>query len=295
MARWRLRASRAHFCRDRNTAQELQFHFPGLPDQIDAETVVRLFPGEAKAGGLIDAARGEQHALRPQRDLAVAALACKADALFGQGAADAEAARFLLHQWVADHGYIVVSADGRGTPGRGRDFERSLKGNFAKVTLADQVEALQALGQRYPELDLSRVGIKGWSFGGYMAALAVLKRPDVFHVGVAGAPVVDWHDYDTHYTERYLDLPAQNPVGYEDSSLLPLAPGLQRPLLIIHGTGDDNVYFFHALKLSDALFRAGKPHDFLPLSGLTHMVPDANVTIRLWERIMATLGNALRP
>lgn len=207
----------------------------------------------------------------------------------------AQRGRWLLMQWLADHGFIVVSADGRGTPGRGRDFERALRGNFAKVTLDDQIEALQALGERYPELDLSRVGIYGWSFGGYMAALGVLRRPDVFHVGVAGAPVVDWHDYDTHYTERYLGLPAENPTAYEDSSLLPSAANLRRPLLLIHGTGDDNVYFSHSLKLSDALFRAGRPHDFLPLSGLTHMVPDATITIHLWGRILGALSAVLRP
>lgn len=206
----------------------------------------------------------------------------------------AQQGRWLLAQWLADHGFIVVSADGRGTPGRGRDFERALRGSFARVTLEDQVEALQALGKRYPEMDLTRVGIYGWSFGGYMAALAVLRRPDVFHVAVAGAPVVDWHDYDTHYTERYLGLPEKNEAGYRDSSLLTHAAGLRRPLLLIHGTGDDNVYFFHTLKLSHALFRAGKHHEVLPLLGLTHMVPDPVMTERLWERIAATLGAALR-
>ncbi|MCS6912723.1 MAG: S9 family peptidase, partial [Myxococcota bacterium] len=202
---------------------------------------------------------------------------------------------YLLDQWLADHGYIVVSADGRGTPGRGREFERALAGSFARTTVADQVEALQALAQHHPEMDLTRVGIYGWSFGGYLAALAVLLRPDVFHVAVAGAPVVDWLDYDTCYTERYLGLPADNPAGYADSSLLTHAAKLVRPLLIIHGTSDDNVYFFHALKLSNALFRAGRDHELLPLVGLTHMVPEPLVTERLWERILATLSRTLRP
>jgi dipeptidyl-peptidase-4 len=202
---------------------------------------------------------------------------------------------YLLDQWLADHGYVVVSFDGRGTPARGRAWERAIDGNFAQVTLADQVSALQEMGKRHPEMDLQRVGIYGWSFGGYMAALAVLRRPDVFHVGVAGAPVVDWQDYDTHYTERYLGLPEKNEAGYRDSSLLTHAAGLRRPLLLIHGTGDDNVYFFHTLKLSHALFRAGKHHEVLPLLGLTHMVPDPVMTERLWERIASTLGAALRP
>src|SRR5690606_33077628 len=109
--------------------------------------------------------------------------------------------------WYADHGYLVVKFDGRGTPRRGRAWERAVRGDFATLTVDDQVAALKALAARVPEMDLTRVGIQGWSFGGYMAALAVLRRPDVFHVGVAGAPVVDWLDYDTHYTERYLGVP----------------------------------------------------------------------------------------
>lgn len=194
----------------------------------------------------------------------------------------------LLDQWMADHGFIVVKFDGRGTPLRTAQWERAVKDDFSGVTMEDQVAALQALGKEVPEMDLARVGITGWSFGGYMAALAVLKRPDVFKAAVAGAPVVDWLDYDTHYTERYLGVPQEHPEAYEKSSLLTYAKQDKpmRSLLLIHGTADDNVYFFHTLKLSDALFRAGKEHDLLPLSGLTHMVPDPLVTERQWERVM---------
>ncbi len=195
----------------------------------------------------------------------------------------------LLNQWLADKGFLVVKFDGRGTPLRTAAWERVVKHDFATTTLDDQVAALQALAQKVPELDLTRVGIEGWSFGGYMAALAVLKRPDVFKAAVAGAPVVDWLDYDTHYTERYLGLPQEHPEAYEKSSLLTYARDMSkpmRPLLLIHGTADDNVYFFHTLKLSDALFRAGKPHDLLPLSGLTHMVPDPIVTQRQYEWVL---------
>jgi dipeptidyl-peptidase-4 len=192
---------------------------------------------------------------------------------------------YLMDQWIADHGAVVVCIDNRGTPRRDRAWSRAVKGSFGRVPLEDQVEGLRALAARYPELDLNRVGIYGWSFGGYMSALAVLKRPDVFRVGVAGAPVVDWRDYDTHYTERYLDVPQANPDGYQESSLLTYAPKLERPLLLVHGTGDDNVYFFHSLKLADALFRAGRKYDFLPLS-VTHQVPDAVVRERLWGRVV---------
>ncbi len=205
------------------------------------------------------------------------------------------AGRYMLEQWLADHGFIVVAADGRGTPFRGTAWEQAISGNFGEIPLADQVDALTETAKRVPELDLRRVGIFGWSFGGYMAALAVLRRPDIFQVGVAGAPVVDWRDYDTCYTERYLGLPAENKEGYDSSSLLTYAAGLRRPLLLIHGTSDDNVLFFHSLKLSQALFRAGKPHELLPLPGLTHMVPDPVVTEKMWTRIASVLAAALKP
>lgn len=196
--------------------------------------------------------------------------------------------RWWLDQWLADQGFIVVALDGRGTPGRGRDWERAIAGRFGEVPLADQVAGLQALGRLYPELDLTRVGVYGWSFGGYLAACAVLRRPEVFHAAMAGAPVTDWFDYDTHYTERYLGVPGSeaDPV-YRTNSLLGDAPGLRRPLLLVHGTADDNVFFRHTLKLADALFRAGREFELLPLAGFTHLVPEAEATERLWQRAAA--------
>jgi dipeptidyl-peptidase-4 len=190
----------------------------------------------------------------------------------------------LLPQWLADQGFVVVSLDNRGTPGRGRDWERALSKHFGSVPLDDQVAGLKALGERFPELDLARVGVYGWSFGGYLSGLAVLRRPDVFKAAIAGAPVVDWLDYDTHYTERYLGMPDTHSAAYKEASLLTYVNDLKRPLLLIHGTADDNVYFRHTLKLADALFRAGKDFEVLPLSGLTHMVPDPVVTQRLYGR-----------
>jgi dipeptidyl-peptidase-4 len=133
--------------------------------------------------------------------------------------------------------------------------------------LDDQVDALRAAADLHHEIDLTRVAIRGWSFGGYLAALAVLRRPDVFHAAIAGAPVTDWRLYDTHYTER--------------SSLLPLAGQLTRPLLIIHGLADDNVVAAHSIQLSSALLAAGKPHEFLGLAGVSHMTPQEVVAENL--------------
>jgi dipeptidyl-peptidase-4 len=193
---------------------------------------------------------------------------------------------YLTDQWYADGGFIVVRGDGRGTPGRGRDWERSIHQRLASVPLEDQVAILQAVAAQRPELDLGRVGILGWSFGGYLSAMAVELRPDVFHAAAAGAPVTDWRDYDTHYTERYMGLLAGAEAAYDESSALTHAAQLERPLLLIHGTTDDNVYFTHTLKLSQALFRAGKPFEMLPLAGFTHMVPDPVVKRALSHRIL---------
>jgi dipeptidyl-peptidase-4 len=192
---------------------------------------------------------------------------------------------WLVPQWLADQGFVVVAIDNRGTPGRGRDWERAVYQKFGTVPLEDQVKGLAALCDKFPELDRERVGIVGWSFGGYMAANGVLRRPDVFKAAVAGAPVTDWEDYDTHYTERYMGLLPESKKAYDEASLIPLAKDLKRPLLLVHGTADDNVYYRHTLKLADALFRAGKDFEALALPGVTHMYSaDPVVMERLWAR-----------
>jgi len=194
----------------------------------------------------------------------------------------AAARAYFIDQWMADQGYVVVRLDGRGTPLRGRDWQRLMRGNFIDLVLHDQVEGLQALGAQHPEMDLARVGVVGWSFGGYFSAMATLRRPDVFRAGVAGAPVVTWENYDTYYTERYIGLPQENPDGYRASSVLTYAGQLSRPLLLIHGLTDDNVYFQHSVQLADALFLAGKPYEFMPLLG-THMAGASSSVVRLRE------------
>ncbi|SMF52438.1 S9 family peptidase [Streptomyces sp. Amel2xC10] len=190
----------------------------------------------------------------------------------------------LTSQWFADQGFAVVVADGRGTPGRSPAWEKAVHHDFT-VSLDDQIEALQDLAKTHP-LDLNRVAIRGWSYGGWLAGLAVLRRPDVFHAGIAGAPVTDWRLYDTHYTERYLGDPGADPEVYAKSSLVtdeglsaPAEP--HRPLMIVHGLADDNVVVAHALRLSSALLSAGRPHEVLPLSGVTHMTPQEQVAENL--------------
>ena len=193
----------------------------------------------------------------------------------------ASSAAFLEPQWFADQGFAVVLADGRGTPGRGTAWERAVAGDVATPVLDDQVTALEAAAAECPDLDLSRVAMRGWSFGGYLSALAVLRRPDVFHAAIAGAPVTDWRLYDTHYTERYLGHPDEHPEAYEHNSLITDASKLTRPLLFIHGLADDNVVAAHTLRMSQALLEAGRPHRVLPLSGVTHMTPQEVVAENL--------------
>ncbi|MCY1138531.1 prolyl oligopeptidase family serine peptidase [Actinoplanes sp. Pm04-4] len=185
--------------------------------------------------------------------------------------------QFYVSQWFADQGFAVIVADGRGTPGRGPRWEREARGERIGKVLDDQIEALETVAALYPELDLSRVGVRGWSDGGYLAAAAVLRRPDVFHAAVAGAPVTDERLYDTHWQERFLGDPRVDPTPYEKESLIADAPNLERPLMLIHGLSDDNVYPAHTMRLSAALLAAGKPHTLLTLAGASHMPPDVDL------------------
>ncbi|WP_306333003.1 S9 family peptidase [Streptomyces sp. KL118A] len=191
---------------------------------------------------------------------------------------------FLTSQWFADQGFAVLVADGRGTPGHSPGWEKSIKNDKTR-TLEDQVDALHALAERFP-FDLSRVAIRGWSYGGYLAGMAALRRPDVFHAAVVGAPVTDLRLYDTHYEERYLGDPNRTPETYRHNSLiwddgLVEAAEPHRPMLVVHGLADDNVVVAHSLRLSSALLAAGRPHEVLPLSGVTHMTPQEQVAENL--------------
>jgi dipeptidyl-peptidase-4 len=180
-------------------------------------------------------------------------------------------AAFREQQWFADRlGAAVLTIDGRGTPGRGTTWERAIHLDFS-MTLDDQVDGLHAAAERWPFLDLGRVAMRGWSFGGWLSAMAVLRRPEVFHAAVAGAPVTDFRLYDTFYTERYLGLPDEQPEVYERDAPITHAASLERPLLLIHGLADDNVVAANTLQLSAALFAAGRHHDLVLLPNASHI------------------------
>ncbi|HUR02096.1 MAG TPA: prolyl oligopeptidase family serine peptidase [Nonomuraea sp.] len=181
-------------------------------------------------------------------------------------------------QWFAEHGFAVVTADGRGTPGRGPAWEKTAHGDTLTAPLEDQVVALRAAADHCPDLDLDRVGIRGWSYGGTLAAAAVLRMPEVFHAAISGAAPSDQRLYDTHWRERFLGHPDEQPENYERSSPIGDAARLRRPLLLVHGLADDNVVAAHTLRLSAALLAAGRPHQVLPLSGATHM-PTAEAAV----------------
>jgi dipeptidyl-peptidase-4 len=199
-----------------------------------------------------------------------------------------------VSQWFAEQGFAVLVVDGRGTPGRGPGWEREIYLDIAGPVLADQVDGLEQAGRQFPGLDLSRVGIRGWSFGGFLAVLAVLRRPDVFHAAVAGAAVTDQRLYDTHWRERHLGHPDEHPEAYDRCSPVREAASLRRPLLLVHGLADDNVIPAHTLRLSAALLAAGRPHEVLPLPQATHQPAGEAVTANLLLHELDFLRRALR-
>ncbi|MQY36367.1 Dipeptidyl aminopeptidase 4 [Streptomyces sp. RB17] len=196
----------------------------------------------------------------------------------GQRVTAAHDWKTLVSQWFAEQGFAVLGTDGRGTPGRGPDWEREVYGDLFGPALDDQVSALREAARAHPVLDLRRVGIRGWSYSGSLAVLAVLRRPDVFHAAVAGAGVTDQRLYDAHWRERFLGHPEAHPERYDAGSLLREAPRLTRPLLLVHGLADPKVPPAHTLRLSDALLTAGRPHEVLLLPGAGHQPVGTDVT-----------------
>jgi dipeptidyl-peptidase-4 len=181
--------------------------------------------------------------------------------------------QLVQHRWLgganlwlyhmASRGYVVVRLDGRGTSGRGIDFAQAIHRGVGEIEVIDQLAALEHIRQNYPFADVDRVGVHGWSYGGYMTLRLMLMAPEQFHVGIAGAPVTDWSQYETGYTERYMDTPQENPEGYASSSVLPYVGNLQGRLMVVHGTDDKTVMWSHAMRFLDACIDQGKPVDFM--------------------------------
>ncbi len=180
-----------------------------------------------------------------------------------------EWAPHLLWQHLADRGFVIFQLDNRGSAGRGPAFEAPIYKRLGEVELADQLRGLDYL-KTLPYVDTDRAGIYGHSYGGFMAALALLKAPDRFKVGVSGSPVTDWSLYDTGYTERYMATPAENPAGYAAADLAKMAKNLRGKLFLIHAMMDENVHFENSAHLIDALVEAEKKFDLFVFPGERH-------------------------
>jgi dipeptidyl-peptidase-4 len=188
--------------------------------------------------------------------------------------------RYLWHQSLAQRGYIVVSVDNRGTGSRGREFERAVYLKLGEYEAADQIEAANWLASQ-PYVDAGRIGIWGWSYGGYTTAMAMTRPGAPFKAGVAVAPVADWGLYDTIYTERFMRTPQENPEGYRLGAPQTAAANLRGKMLIVHGTGDDNVHFQNSVRLANALQAAGKQFQFMAYPNRTHGISGGNTSAHL--------------
>jgi dipeptidyl-peptidase-4 len=175
----------------------------------------------------------------------------------------------LFRQYLAQHGYIVFTLDNRGSAGRGVRFKTAIYHHMGSVEVQDQVAGVSFL-KTLPYVDARRIGVFGWSYGGYMALMCMMQAPDVFTAGIAGAPVTDWHLYDTHYTEQFMGTPQENAAGYTGSSVITYANQLRGPLLIMHGMADDNVLFTHSTTLFKKLQDLDKPFDIMTYPGSKH-------------------------
>ena len=191
---------------------------------------------------------------------------------------------FLWNEMMAEKGFVIFMVDNRGSTGRGHNFETPIYHHFGRVELADQLAGVKWLSSQ-PYVDSTRVGIWGWSFGGYMTCMAMLRAGDVFKVGFAGAPVTDWRRYDTIYTERYMGTPQENPEGYRDSSPVNFAAGLKGKLLVAHATGDDNVHFANSVALEEKLVQAQKYAEFLIYADRGHGISDSAARIHVFNRV----------
>ena len=200
--------------------------------------------------------------------------------------------RYLYHQLLAQRGFIVASVDGRGTGARGRDFKKGTYLELGKWETHDQIEAARHLAS-LPWVDASRIGIWGWSYGGYMTLLSLMEGSEVFSGGVSVAPVTDWSFYDTLYTERFMRTPQENPEGYRAGSPLHKASRIEDPLLLVHGTGDDNVHFQNSVQIVSALQEAGKQFDLMIYPNKTHSISGAAAQMHLYTLMLDWLQEHL--
>jgi dipeptidyl-peptidase-4 len=197
-------------------------------------------------------------------------------------------------QYLRGLGYLVFKLDNRGSARRGLAFEGALRHDMGNIEVADQVDGVRWLVEQ-GWADPDRVGIYGWSYGGYMSAMALAKAPETFRAAVAGAPVTSWDGYDTHYTERYMSTPAENPKGYSDSSVLAHVDAIEGQLMLVHGLIDENVHFRHTARLVDALIKARKPYELLLFPDERHMPRAEADRIYMEERIADFFARALAP
>lgn len=202
--------------------------------------------------------------------------------------------RLLFDELLAQHGFAVLHADNRGTGHRGRAFAQAAWHNFGPVQLEDQLTVLDAALAAHPELDPKRLGWWGWSWGGTFTLYA-MTHSDRFKAGVAVAPVTDWRDYDSIYTERYLSQPSDFPEGYRDFSVVNSAAALKGRLLLVHGTGDDNVHIENSVQFIQKLIEADIPYDFQIYPRKTHSIAGPDVRIHLFSRILRHFEENLKP
>lgn len=191
---------------------------------------------------------------------------------------------YLWHQMLTENGYIVVIVDGRGTGARGAAFKKVTYANLGKLETVDQGEGAKYLAS-LPYVDKARIGIWGWSFGGYMTALALTKNADLFKMGISVAPVTNWRYYDTVYTERFLKTPQENPAGYDDNSPVQHADKLKGKLLLVHGTGDDNVHFQNSVAFTDAMVKANKDYQTLYYPNRNHGIYGGTTRLHLYRQM----------
>uniref|UniRef100_A0A1B6C6F4 Peptidase S9 prolyl oligopeptidase catalytic domain-containing protein n=1 Tax=Clastoptera arizonana TaxID=38151 RepID=A0A1B6C6F4_9HEMI len=204
--------------------------------------------------------------------------------------------RHLRMHMLAAQGYAVVAIDSRGSHHRGVVFESYLKGRMGTVELQDQIEVLQHLSERLGFLDMNRIAIHGWSYGGYLSLMGLAQYPDIFKVAIAGAPVTSWSLYDTGYTERYMDLPQNNLQGYKAGSILNYVnqfPDEENRVLIIHGLIDENVHFYHSSQLINAMVRAGKPYQLQVYPNERHSLRNLDASKHYETTLLSFLQNHL--